>query len=99
VFANLPVEVNQNRVHRKERARSREAEISLEISANVASSKSTTLDLGGVTLALFASILELFFITFNVSAASNVVAQEKQLSCRPLPEFGTGQRRLIDTSH
>lgn len=72
------------------RARSREAEISLEISANVASSKSTALDLGGVALAFFASVLELFFITFNVSAARNVFTHEKQLSCRPVPGFGRG---------
>lgn len=75
---------------RLRRARSREAEISLEISANVTSSKSTTLELGGVALALFASVLEFFFITFNVSAGRNVVTHEKQLSCRPVPGFGRG---------
>ena len=79
------------------RARSREAEISLEISANVTSSKSRSLGLKGIALALFTRVLELFFITFNVSAARNVVTQGKQFSCRPLPAFGRG-RNLISRS-
>jgi hypothetical protein len=52
------------------------------------------LGLGGVALALFASVLEFFFITFNVSAARNIVTHEKQLSCRPVPGFGRGPRYI-----
>lgn len=73
------------------RARSREAEISLEISANVTSSKSRALGLEGIALALVTRVLELFFITFNVSAARNAVTPGRQLSCRPLPGFGRGR--------
>ena len=55
------------------RARAREAEISLEISANVASSKSMTLGLRGTAFVLFAGVLEPLLITINVSMSAAVV--------------------------